>query len=236
MPTIRLENVAKIYKTKNRETAAIMDINLQIGQGEFVFFVGSRGAGKSTLLDVIAGAVKPDRGAVYVDDVDINRGNRREVDRLRAVFGRIGQESELNRMATVYENMGISSRRPLFFRKKAAENTARADKALGLVGMSGAGERYPRDMKPPECRRIQMAQAILKSPSVLMLDDFTEQMDEDTVWDMLHLLNALNRRGTTVLMATNSSYIVNTQRKRVITLADGKIAGDVKKGRYGYIG
>ena len=190
MPTIRLENVAKIYKNKNRETAAIMDINLQIAQGEFLFFVGSRGAGKSTLLDVISGALKPDRGAVYVDDVDLNRGSRRETDRIRAMFGRIGQESELNRTMTVYENMGVSVRRPLFFRKKAEELLSRVDKALGLVGMAGAGDRYPRDMKPSECRRVQVAKAILKSPPVVMLDDFTDQMDEDTIWDMLHLLNA----------------------------------------------
>ena len=236
MPSIRLENVAKIYKTKNRETAAIMDIDLFIEQGEFVFFVGSRGAGKSTLLDVISGNLKPDRGAVYVDDVDLNRGSRREVERVRACFGRIGQESELNRTATIYENMGISNRRPLLFRKKADDTAARADKALGLVGMSGAGERYPRDLSASQCRRVQVAKAILKSPSILLLDNFTEQMDEDTVWDMLHLLNAMNKRGTTILMATNSSYVVNVQRRRVVTLADGKIAGDVKKGRYGYIG
>lgn len=236
MPTIRLENVAKIYKNRSRETAAIMDINLQIAQGDFIFFVGSRGAGKSTLLDVISGVVKPDRGAVYVDDADLNRGSRREQDRMRANFGRIGQESELNRTMTVNENMGVSARRPLFFRKKAEELQSRVDKALGLVGMAGAGDRYPRDMRPSECRRVQVAKAILKSPAVLLLDNFTERMDEDTVWDMLHLLNAMNRRGTTVLMATNSSYVVNIQRKRVVTLADGKIAGDVKKGRYGYIG
>ncbi|MBQ9345782.1 MAG: ATP-binding cassette domain-containing protein [Oscillibacter sp.] len=236
MPTIRLENVAKIYKNRNRETTAIMDINLQIGQGEFLFFVGSRGAGKSTLLDVICGAVKPDRGAVYVDDADLNQGTRREQDRRRACFGRIGQESELNRTMTVYENMGMSARKPLLFRKRAEEAALRVEKALGLVGMGGTGDRYPRDMTPSECRRVQMAKAILRSPSVLLLDNFTDQMDEDTVWDMLHLLNALNKRGTTVLMATNSSYIVNVQRKRVVTLADGKIAGDVKKGRYGFIG
>ena len=235
MATIRLENVGKVYKNRDRETNAIVDVTLQIGQGEFVFFVGSRGAGKSTLLDIITGAVKPDRGAVYVDDVDLNRGNRRQTDKLRALFGRIGQESELSRMETVYENLGVTTKRTLLLRKKLGD-TSRADKALGLVGMGGSGERYPRDMTPPECRRIQMAKAILGSPSVLTLDDFTDQMDEDTVWDMLHLLNALNRKGTTVLMATNSSYIVNTQRKRVITLADGRIAGDVKKGRYGYIG
>lgn len=236
MPTIRLVNVAKIYESKRRKTTALMDVDLEIRQGEFVFFVGSRGAGKSTLLDVIAGEVQPDWGDVYLDRVNLYKGKRKELDALRrASFGRIGQEMELDRTATVNENLGVARRRGLF-RRKAGVDEAVAEKALALVGMPESGERYPKDLRTSQCRRIQVAKAILSSPPILLMDDFTDRMDNDTIWDMRHLLDALNQGGTTILLATNSSSIVNVMRRRVITLADGKIVGDVKKGRYGYIG
>ncbi len=234
MPTIRLENVAKIYKSKTRENAAIKNVNLTIEQGEFVFVVGSRGAGKSTLLDVIAGVLKPEQGQVFLDDADLYKLSPRESEKKRACIGRIAQESELNRMETVYDNLSTMKRVGLF-RKKVVDESL-ADKALGIVGMPGTGKTFPRDLTPPECRRIQVAKAILNSPAILMLDDFTMNMDEDTIWDMLHLLMELNRRGTTILMATNSSYVVNVMRRRVVTLADGRVVGDVKKGKYGFIG
>ena len=239
MATLRLENVAKVYKTSSRDITAIKNIDLEIMQGEFVFIVGSRGAGKSTLLDIMAGELRPDQGRVLLDEKDINKGARRQMDELRRAFGRIGQETELNRTETVNFNMGVTPPGPfpgLRFLQKKGVDPARVEKALALVGVGGSGDRIPREMSQAECRRVQLAKAILNSPSILLLDSFTDLMDDDTAWDMLHLLNELNNRGTTIIMATNSSYIVNYMRKRVVTLADGRIAGDVKKGRYGYIG
>ena len=239
MASIRLTNVAKIYRGRDREITAISDIFLEIAQGEFVFIVGSRSAGKSTLLDIIAGELKPDRGTVFLDDEDLNKGTKRQMEKMRMAFGRIGQETELNRTETVYFNLGVLPPGPfpqLRFLQKKGTDPAVADKALALVGMSGSGDRIPREMTQSEGGRVQLAKAILNSPSILLLDNFTDQMDNDTAWDMLHLLADLNHRGTTIIMATNSSYIVNTMRRRVVTLADGRIVGDVKKGRYGYIG
>ena len=233
MPTIQLENVAKIYRDKNYETVAIREIDLSIEQGEFVFFVGSRGAGKSTLMDMIAGVQKPDRGAVYFDGVDIHRLKRSEAAKLRRSISRIGQGDSLDRAMTVYDNMATFRR--VFLRKKRILDETRAEKALAMVGLPDCGQSYPRDLSPSQCRRVQIAKAIVNSPAVLILDDFTIRMDEDTIWDMLMLLNDLNRAGTPVLMATNQSSVVNIMRRRVITLADGRIVGDVKKGRYGYI-
>lgn len=233
MPAIQLENVAKIYRDKNYETVAIRDIDLSIEQGDFVFFVGSRGAGKSTLMDVIAGVQKPDRGAVYFDGANIHRMGRQENAQARKCISRIGQADSLDRAMTVYDNMAEFRR--VFLRKKRILDDALAEKALAMVGLPSCGQSYPRDLSPSQCRRVQIAKAIMSSPAVLMLDNFAFRMDEDTIWDMLQLLNDLNRHGTTVLLATNSSYVVNTMRRRVITLADGRIVGDVKKGRYGYI-
>lgn len=233
MPTIRLDNVAKIYTTRDYQHIAIRDIDLIIEQGEFVFFVGSRGAGKSTLLNVIAGIAVPDHGRVLLDDVDFNQLSRRKSRKVRACIGRIAQNEELNRLETVRENLS-TWKWVGPFRKRDLDRTL-AEKALGIVGVPDCLEIYPRDLTSSECRRVQIARAILNSPAILMLDDFTDRMDEDTVWDMLHLLNEMNKKGTTILMATNSSYVVNVMRKRVVTLADGRIVGDVRKGKYGYI-
>ena len=234
MPTIRLEKIAKIYRHGEFEHVAIKHINLTVEQGEFLFLVGSRGAGKSTLMNVMAGRLKPDYGAVYLDDVNVGQLKPKEQEQAFSAISCIEQGAALDRSDTVYGNLSEEVRQFFFFRRKVVDKIL-ADKALGLVGVPDAGEMFPRDLSSSECRRVLIAKAILKSPPVLMLDDFTERMDEDTIWDMLHLLNELNRKGTTVIMSTNSSYVVNIMRRRVVTLADGKLVGDVKKGRYGYI-
>ena len=231
MPTIRLEDVAKLYKTKERRISAIQDVNLKIEQGEFVFFIGSRGAGKSTMLDIISGDVSPDKGAVFLDDVNISRVSRR---RRREYMGKVPQESGLVRTETILQNLSSPKGKELFRDKQLTQTLI--TKALGLVGMSGCENRYPVEFSMSECRKIELAKAILRSPPVLLLDELTDWMDDDTAWDMMHLLMELNRRGTTILMATTAVQIVNIMRKRVVTLVDGKIRGDVQKGRYGYIG
>ena len=233
MPTIRLEDVAKLYKTKERRISAIQDVNLKIEQGEFVFFIGSRGSGKSSMLDIISGDVSPDKGAVFLDDVNISRVSKR---RRRGCMGKVPQVSALVRTETVLQNMSVSSsKKKEFFREKPPDRTL-ISKALGLVGMAGCEDRYPAEFSMSECRKIELAKAILRSPPILLLDEITDWMDDDTAWDMMHLLMELNRRGTTILMATSAVQIVNIMRKRVVTLVDGKIRGDVQKGRYGYIG
>lgn len=233
MPTIRLHKVAKIYKGKGRQMAAVLNIELEISQGEFVFLVGSRGAGKSTLMDIITGDLAPDQGAVYLNDTDINRLPRRQHARLRRVIGKVSQDPDLIRENTVYENLtGIRGKS--FFRNIFLEEKL-VGKALGLVGMPGSEDNFPRDYTFAQCRKLELARAILHSPPILALDGITDRMDDDTIWDIFMLLNELNARGTTIIMATTAKKFVNIMRRRVVTLADGKIVGDVKRGRYGDI-
>ena len=106
-------------------------------------------------------------------------------------------------------------------------------KVLGLVGMRGVEARYPVEMSIGECRRVELARALINSPPILVLDEITANLDDDNIWDMFQLLQEVNRMGTTVIMATHASRYVNIMRRRVVTLVDGKIFGDVEKGRYG---
>lgn len=242
MPTIRLENVSKIFKGPRvhsglrpgrRGFETLSRVNLQIEQGEFVFFVGSRGAGSSTLLNLISGELQPDEGAVYLDQVNLAKLKRRQEKKLPYIFGRVPQESSLIRTATVLENLCPPGRFGKVSRTLA--DGPLIAKALGLVGMSGCEEKYPGEFSTSECRKIELAKAILYSPPILILDKITDRMDDDSIWDMMHLLEEMNRRGTTILMATQARQFVNIMRRRVVTLVDGRIVGDVAKGRFGDI-
>ena len=112
---------------------------------------------------------------------------------------------------------------------------AAAEKALGLVGLPKVGECFPAQLSIGEARRVELARALISSPPVLLLDELTANLDDDTIWDIMHLLNELNSRGTTIIMATHASQYVNIMRRRVITLVDGRLFGDVKNGKYGDI-
>ena len=242
MPTITLENVTKNYKLDRRHQkerkgkkfeTGVQDINLTIEQGEFVFFVGSSGAGKSTLLDLISGKLKPDKGAVYLDRRDLSKLIPWSQNRAAILFGRVQQEHSLIRKMTVEENLWVAAQvgRRRFESTKHME--LRVKKVLGLVGMRGVESRYPVEMSIGECRRVELARALINSPPILVLDEITANLDDDNIWDMFQLLQEVNRKGTTVIMATHASRYVNIMRRRVVTLVDGKIFGDVEKGRYG---
>lgn len=231
MPTVRMDEVGKLYRSRGSKMAAVLDVSLEIPQGDFVFIIGSRGAGKTTLLDIISGEVKPDRGVVYLDEWNLYRLNRRQRHYLRYSIGQVPQESALNRRDTVFQNVTGQKKRD--FLKSGLMDAPRVQKALSLVGLSGCEELRPVDLNYSQCRKVELAKAILHSPDILLLDEITERLDEDSVWDVLRLLDEMNRQGTTIVMATTDSQVVNALRRRVVTLSDGKIAGDVRRGRYG---
>lgn len=232
MATIRLENVTKFYKREKQRFPVLSDIDLTIEQGEFVFLVGSSGAGKSSLLKLLTGEISPDLGAVYLDQLNLAKVPLWYWPKLRLTFGQVQQEPKLMRRRTIRENLQIVMKAGVI-RRAAQEATLK--KALGIVGMSEVEDKYPGELSIGECRRVDLARALINNPPILILDELTANLDEDTNWDLLHLLMEINRQGTTIVMATHSSRFVNLMRRRVITLVDGRIVGDVKRGRYGEI-
>ena len=240
MPTITLEKVTKYYKIQkkqrrgqNRVEIGVEDVDLTIEQGEFVFLVGSSGAGKSTLLDLISGKLKPDRGTVALNGKDLARLFPWSHNQTALLFGKVCQEQTLARRITVEENLRMAAMIGRRRFESAKHIDERVRKVLGLVGMRGAEKKYPGELSIGECRRVELARAMINSPPILVLDEITANLDDDNIWDMIILLNEVNRRGTTVIMATHASKYVNIMRRRVITLVDGHIFGDVERGRYG---
>ena len=231
MPQIRLEQVSKYYQQEKKAVPAVREIDLTIEQQEFVFVTGSSGAGKSTLLNLIAGEITPTAGAAYLDNVPIGQQRRFGHPRKAGCIGYVPQISQLMRKRTIEENLAMASMIGRGRRKVPMEERIR--KALCMVGLKDVEKRYPVELSLGECRRVELARAIINSPSVLVLDELTASLDEDTIWDLFHLIGELNRLGTTVIMATHAKNFVNLMRKRVITLVDGRIFGDVRNGRYG---
>lgn len=239
MPTIEMENVTKFYKPERRHRrekkweTGVEDISLTFKQGEFAFIIGSSGSGKSTLLKLISGQEHPTKGKVYVDNKDLSWAMKLSSGRLSRIFGMVNQEPSLIRKRTVADNLALAARIQAVRPEREVLVLARINKVLGLVGMAGSQEKYPAELSIGQCRRIELARALINSPPILILDELTANLDDDCIWDMFHLIQEINRRGTTVIMATHASQYVNILRKRVITLVDGHIFGDVEKGRYG---
>ena len=232
MPQIQLEGVGKDYRQEQgrRILHAVQDINLTIEQGEFVFITGSSGAGKSTLLQILSCELQPTRGRVLLDGVNVSALPQRHQQRRRLAFGYVPQLPSLVRKRTIEENLLPVAILGAHHRKDSAE---RIQKALGLVGMGDVLHRYPAELSQGECRRVELARAILNNPKILALDELTANLDEDTAWDLFLFLSEVNHHGTTVIMASHAKHFVNLMRRRVITLVDGRILGDVQKGRYG---
>ena len=238
MPTIHLDHVSKFYKPKRRrkgpvhQIMGVQGVELTIRQGEFVFLVGGSGAGKSTLLRLITGEVKPSQGKVMLGDRDLNRALLLSRNRASVMFGKSWQDPTLIRKKTIEENLALATR-IANGRESQRVMDIRIKKVLGLVGMKGVEKKYPVELSIGECRRVELARALIGSPPILILDEITANLDDDCIWDTLHLLNDVSRRGTTVVMATHDSQYVNILRRRVITMTGGKVTQDEEKGKYG---
>ncbi len=242
MPAIKVENVSKYYWQKRqswfqrrRREIGVEDVSLSIEQGEFVYIIGSSGSGKSTLLKLMAGQERPNKGAVYIQSENMADLRKARGRKLPLLIGYVSQQHTLDRSKTIGETLERAALVGLrkFGGKKELNN--RIQKALGLTGLSGKQDQYPVMLTAGECRRVELARALINSPPILVLDEVTANLDADSMWDVFLLLNEINAMGTTIVMSTHNINYVNMVRRRVVTLVDGRLYSDEVKGRYGEV-
>ena len=208
---------------------ALDEISLDIKQGEFVFVVGPSGAGKSTLLRILTRELLPTSGKVFVDKIDLTKLPGKEIPNLRRKIGMVFQDFRLLDERTVFENVALS----LEVRGKGEEEIVKAvEHILKLVEIWEKRNLFPRQLSGGEAQRTAIARAIVGKPDIVLADEPTGDLDPKTAWGVIQLLNEINSWGTTVIMATHNQEIVNTLKKRVVVLKNGKITKDTKEGKY----
>lgn len=223
---IRATSVYKIYANH----VILNDINLNIDKSEFVFFVGPTGAGKSTLLKMLYRAILPTKGKVYIDNIDVTSLKSRQIPFLRRSMGVIFQDYKLLKQRTVYENVAFALE---VLEKDPREVKKQVLQVLDLVGLLKKMENFPERLSGGEQQKVSIARALVNNPPILLADEPTGNLDPDNSWDVIQLLDRINeQRKTTVVVATHDKTIVDSMRKRVIELNNGKVLRDQKLGVY----
>lgn len=225
---IHLRNVNKVY---TNGTVALKDINLKINKGEFVFIVGASGSGKSTLIKLLLKEEEATSGEVFVGNCNVNVLERRGVPYLRRRMGVVFQDFRLLPDKTVYENVAFAMQ---VVEALPKEIRRQVPITLALVGLSRKANAYPHELSGGEQQRVSLARAIINNPYVLIADEPTGNLDPETSWEIVKLLEDIHRRGTTIIVATHAKEIVDRMKKRVITIENGMITSDQEKGSYCY--
>ncbi|SFG61979.1 cell division transport system ATP-binding protein [Desulfotomaculum arcticum] len=225
---IQMHNVSKIYENGVK---ALNDVTIHIKKGEFVFLVGPSGAGKSTLTKLICREELPSRGQVVINGRSLSRMKNREVPYLRRKIGMVFQDFRLIPTKTVFENVAF-----------ALEITGASNKeikkvvpmVLRMVGLEKKAKMLPAHLSGGEQQRTSVARAIVNNPLLLLADEPTGNLDPDNSWELMKLFLDINRRGTTIIMATHAWDIVDEMKRRVIALSNGSIIRDQEGGVYGH--
>jgi len=220
-----------IWKTYADGTHALRGVSVRIDRNEFVYLVGPSGAGKSTFMKLIYREEVPTKGQISVNGFNVGRLKQRKIPYVRRNIGVVFQDFRLLPNLTAFENIAfamevIEAPRKLIKR--------RVNEVLDLVGLKGKANSLPAQLSGGEQQRISIARAIVNNPSVIVADEPTGNLDPETSWGIMNLLEEINFRGTTIIMATHNKEIVNTIRKRVIAIEGGQIVRDQVRGDYGY--
>jgi cell division transport system ATP-binding protein len=228
-PVIRFEKVTKTYAGQGHP--ALDQISVEVEKGEFVFLVGTSGSGKSTALRLVLRESRPTSGRVYVAGKEINRLASWKVPRLRRQIGTVFQDFRLLQNKNVSENVAFALQ---VIGKSKSEIRSLVPETLEMVGLEGKGERMPDELSGGEQQRVAVARAFVNRPMILIADEPTGNLDPTTSVGIMKLLDRINRTGTTVVMATHDSGVVDQMRKRVIELDAGRVVRDQAQGVYGF--
>lgn len=223
---IYLTNVSKTYPNG---TVGLKPTTLSIEKGEFVFITGNSGSGKSTLLKLLLKEVNPTHGKIEINNKDLGKLKRRQIPYLRRDIGVVFQDFRLLPDKTVYENVAFAMQ---IVQSSSKEIRRSVPVILGLVGLAKKARCYPTELSGGEQQRTAIARAIVNNSPILIADEPTGNLDPATSWEIMSLLQDINLRGVTVIVATHEREIVNTLKKRVIEVSEGMIVKDLREGGY----
>ena len=223
---IVFENVTKTYSTGS---PALNGVSLKIKKGDFVFIVGDSGSGKSTLIKLMLRELVPTDGEIYVNGVNLSKLRRRQVPKYRRNLGVVFQAFRLIKNWSVYENVAFAQRIVQTPNRLIKRNVPAI---LSIVGLASKYKAKPQQLSGGEQQRVAMARALINKPPILLCDEPTGNLDPKNSWEIMKLLEQINKRGTTVVVVTHNREIVNEMQKRVITMKKGVILNDEEKGGY----
>ncbi|MHB8158234.1 MAG: cell division ATP-binding protein FtsE [Desulfocucumaceae bacterium] len=225
---IQFFNVSKVYDEEVK-VQALADINLHIHKGEFVFIVGPSGAGKSTLTRLMIREELPTKGQIMVDGRSLLRIKSGEIPLLRRKIGFIFQDFRLLMERTIYENVAFAMEAIEMPRNEVRE---RVPAVLEMVGLKDKINAYPHQLSGGQQQRVCIARAVVNDPRIIIADEPTGNLDPDTSWEIMNILLAINKRGTTIISATHDREMVDIMKRRVVALRDGYIVRDEERGGY----
>ena len=225
---IEMMNVTKKY---NKGITAINNLSIQIKDGEFVYVVGPSGAGKSTFIKMMYREEKATKGRIRIGKYDLMKIKDRQIPFLRRYVGVVFQDFKLLQNKTVYENVAYAME---VIEKSPREIKRRVQEVLELVNLKHRIDNFPNELSGGEQQRVAIARAIVNTPGILIADEPTGNLDPDTSMEIMDILERINEQGTTIVMATHNSQIVNEKKHRVIAIENGQIVRDQEQGEYGY--
>lgn len=230
LPIIAFDKVSKIYPTG---TEAIKNLTLSIHKGEFVFIVGSSGSGKSSLIKLLLKEIEPSSGNIFVNGKELTRLKRRQVPKHRRGIGVVFQDFRLLKDRNVYENVAFAQR---IIEAPIRSIKRKVPAMLSMVGLSEKMQALPKELSGGEQQRVAIARALVNNPVILLADEPTGNLDPKNSWEIMNLLEEINKKGTTVVIVTHNREIVDMMQKRVITMNKGVLISDEIKGGYSYEG
>ena len=208
------------------KTYALNDVSLKIEKGEFVFIVGSSGSGKTTLIKLLLKELDPTSGKIKVADTDYSKLKRKNIPKIRRKIGVVFQNFRLLKDRTVYENVAFAQR---VIETQSRYISRQVPAMLTLVGLADKYKSFPKQLSGGEQQRVALARALVNKPEILLADEPTGNLDPKNSWEIMRLLEDVNKKGTTVVVVTHNKEIVNMMKKRVITLKHGEIISDEQK-------